>query len=69
MRANHILIQDNASCHKNVRSDYFIDDSSTAQRIYLEVSECEKDFVSSGVFVSSDLEWNIHESNIASKAN
>ena len=42
--------------NKNDRSDYFIDDSSTAQRlINLKVLECERDF---GVFVSSDLKWN-----------
>ena len=39
------------------------DDLSTKLRINLEVSECERDLV------SSDLKWSKHVSNIASKAN
>ena len=52
--------------NKNFRSDYCIDDLSTEKLINLEVSECERCLE---VFVSSDLKWNKHVSNIASKAN
>ena len=49
--------------HFNIGSDYFIDDLSTEQRIDLEVSKWERDLE---VFVSSDLKWSKHVSNIAS---
>ena len=52
--------------NKNIQSDYFIDDLTKEKRINLEISECERDL---GVLVSSDLKWNKHVSNIASKTN
>ena len=50
--------------NENVGSDFFIDDLSTEQKIDLEVSKCELDL---GVFVSSNLQWNKHVSNVAPK--
>ena len=57
-------MQGDAIGNKNVRSDNFIDDLSTEQRINLEALECERVL---GVFVSSDLKWSKHALNKASK--
>ena len=52
--------------NRNLRSEYFIDNLTTEQRIKFDLLECERDL---RVFVSSDLKWNKYVANVASRVN